>query len=110
MQRSTTSYSTQDSTYKSFQPKFKECVFDSDKEAATYFLVWVRLLSGIIRNIPGGAALENFLDHYLKRDRLTSSTRPAFLDDDDLDLGDHGDGHDGVSSSSNEEDEEVNDN
>ena len=67
MQRSTTSYSTQDSTYKSFQPKFKECVFNSDKEAATYFLVWVRLLSGIIR-ASSGTSLEAL------RSKISSTT------------------------------------
>ena len=67
----------------------------------------MRLLLGTIRNIPGGAALENFLNHYLKRDRLTSSTRPAFLDDDVLDLGDHGDGHQELHASSMADDDEV---
>ena len=106
MQRSTTSYSNQDSSYKSFQPKFKECVFDSDKDPK-YFRLWVRLLSGIIRNIPGGAALENFLDHYLKRDIYTSSTRPSFLEDEDLDLGDHGPELRPQVSSSTDDDDEI---
>ena len=62
------------------QPKFKDCVFESDKDPK-YFRVWVRLLSGIVRNIPGGAAIENFLDNYLSREKYLAMTRPAFLDD-----------------------------
>ena len=76
-------------SYKSMQPKFKDCAFDSDKDPK-YFRVWTRLLSGIIRNVPGGKPLEQFLDSYLKRDAHTSSTRPAFfLDDAALDLGEY---------------------
>ena len=106
MQRSTTSYSSHNQSHKSMQPKFKECVFDSDKDPK-YFRLWVRLLSGIIRNIPGGAALENFLDHYLKRDLHTSSTRPSFLDDDELALGDHATNGGIQASSRDEDDEEI---
>ena len=68
------------------QPRFKECRADFDKNPK-YFRTWVRLLSGIIRNIPGGEPLENFLDNFLHRDRNISSTRPAFLEHPDLDLG-----------------------
>ena len=46
------------------QPKFKDCSFDSDKNPG-YFLVWIKLISGIVRNLPGGAELEAFLDCYL---------------------------------------------
>ena len=68
------------------QPQFKECRADFDKNPK-YFRTWVRLLSGIIRNIPGGEPLENFLDNFLHCDRNISSTRPAFLEHPDLDLG-----------------------
>ena len=43
------------------QPKFKECAFDSDKNPKA-FLSWTQLLAGLVRNIPGGEALEDFLD------------------------------------------------
>ena len=61
------------------QPKFKYCVFESDKDSKS-FLTWLRLISGIIRNMLGGNDLEDFLDSYLNRGIHTSSTRPAFLD------------------------------
>ena len=34
----------------------------------------------------GGEAIENFLDHYLKRNRIQNPTRPDFLDDADLEI------------------------
>ena len=73
-------------SWQKMQPRFKECRADFDKNPK-YFRTWVRLLSGIIRNIPGGEPLENFLDNFLHRDRNISSTRPAFLEHPDLDLG-----------------------
>ena len=62
------------------QPKFKDCLFECDK-TPEYFLTWIRLISGIIRNIQGGEPLENFLDNYLQREKNTASTRPEFLND-----------------------------
>ena len=61
------------------QPKFKDCSFDSDKNVSN-FIQWTRLLSGIIRNVPGGLQLEAFLDHFLGR-RVSQATRPSFLND-----------------------------
>ena len=39
--------------YQKLQPKFKDCTFDSDKKPE-YLRTWLRLLSGIVRNIPNG--------------------------------------------------------
>lgn len=72
--------STTSSMEASMQPKFKCCVFESDKDSKS-FLTWLRLISGIIRNMLGGNDLEEFLDSYLNRGLHTSSTRPAFLGD-----------------------------
>ena len=69
------------------QPKFKDCSFDSDKNPG-YFLVWIKLISGIVRNLPGGAELEAFLDCYLLRHLVTVSTRPSFLSDPRLQIPD----------------------
>ena len=66
------------------QPKFKECAFDSDKNPKA-FLSWTQLLAGLVRNIPGGEALEDFLDEYLDRKKI-KATMPAFLQDDRLSL------------------------
>ena len=63
------------------QPKFKECLFDSDKKPA-YLRTWLRLLSGIVRNIPHGKPLELYLDNVLDRRLHEKSTRPAFLTED----------------------------
>ena len=52
--------------------KFKDCTFDSDKKPE-YLRTWLRLLSGIVRNIPHGKQIENFLDGYLQR-RLNEAT------------------------------------
>ena len=68
------------------QPKFRDCAFDSTKDP-TYFRTWLRLISGIVRTIQGGAQLEKFLDNYLLREKHVSATRPAFLDDPRLDFG-----------------------
>ena len=70
---------------RSMQPKFKECTFDGDKDPK-YFLVWVRLMSGIVKNIPFGAALENFLDMFLGREKFVHTTRPSFLEHELIDL------------------------
>ena len=64
--------------YSSLQPKFKDCSFDSAKKPE-YLLTWIRLLTGIIRNIPRGDALENFLDNFLGRKTAGRTTRPSFL-------------------------------
>ena len=70
---------------RSMQPKFKECTFDGDKDPK-YFLVWVRLMSGIVKNIPHGSALENFLDMFLGREKFVHTTRPSFLEHELIDL------------------------
>ena len=64
--------------YQKLQPKFKDCTFDSDKKPE-YLRTWLRLLSGIVRNIPHGTQLENFLDSYLQRRLNEATTRPSFL-------------------------------
>ena len=73
------SLNSSDAHARSMLPKFKDCTFESDKNPQS-FLVWIRLLSGIIRTLPGGLALERFLDNFLGRDLHVTSTRPAFLD------------------------------
>ena len=66
------------------QPKFRDCAFASDKNMNN-FAQWTKLISGIIRNITGGAPLEAFLDQFLGR-KVSQATRPSFLNDpmDDL--------------------------
>ena len=84
----------------SIQPKFKDCSFDS-KTALESFRTWIVLIAGIVRALPFGPVLENFLDFYLKREYLQSHTRPAFLDDPVLSLGrltDPSQGSDGTTS------------
>jgi len=73
-------------SWQKMQPRFKECKANFDTNPK-YFRTWVRLLSGIVRNISGGEPLEKLLDNFLHRDRNISSTRPAFLEHPDLDLG-----------------------
>ena len=77
----------------SIQPKFKECVGEFDKDPSS-FHSWVRLISGIVRNLPGGAQLEDFLDSHLGRERHASKTRPSFLEHPDLDFSDFYDASD----------------
>ena len=64
--------------YQKLQPKLKDCAFDSDKKPE-YLRTWLCLLSGIVRNIPHGKQLENFLDSYLQRRLNEATTRPSFL-------------------------------
>ena len=71
--------------HQKLQPKFKDCTFDSDKKPE-YLRTWLRLLSGIVRNIPHGKDIENFLDHYLQRRLHEATTRPAFLSEPGLQL------------------------
>ena len=47
--------------YQKLQPKFKDCMFDSDKKPE-YLSTWLRLRSGIVHNIPHSKQIENFLD------------------------------------------------
>ena len=54
------------------QPKFRDCAFASDKNANN-FAQWTKLISGIIRNITGGAPLEAFLDQFLDRKILNNT-------------------------------------
>ena len=55
-------------------------------------MVWLTLVSGVVsthgEDVSGGAPLENFLDHDLDRQKGYVSTKPAFLDDPDLQLPD----------------------
>ena len=67
-------------SYQKLQPKFKDCTLDSDKKPE-YLRTWIRLLTGIVRNIAGGKPLENFIDNVLGRREHEASTRPAFLND-----------------------------
>ena len=64
--------------YQKLQPKFKDCTFDSDKKPE-YLRTWLRLLSGIVRNIPHGKQIEHFLDCYLQHRLNEATTRPSFL-------------------------------
>jgi len=82
------------------QPKFKDCSFDSKKNPE-YLRTWLRLLSGIVRNIAGGKQLEDFLDYKLGRRHKQSNTRPAFLNDPDLQV-EAPNGDDGDSASTND--------
>ena len=70
---------------KDIAPKFKQCVFDSTKNP-NGIRDWIYMISSIIRCMFGGDAIENFLDHYLKRNRMQNPTRPEFLDDADLEI------------------------
>ena len=71
--------------FQKLQPKFKDCTFDSDKKPE-YLRTWLRLLAGIVRNIPHGKQIENFLDFYLQRQLNEAATRPAFLSEEGLQL------------------------
>ena len=82
------------------QPKFKDCSFDSKKNPE-YLRTWLRLLSGIVRNIAGGKQLEDFPDYKLGRRHKQSNTRPAFLNDPDLQV-EAPNGEDGDSASTND--------
>ena len=81
MEASSSSNPTARLDYAKLQPKFKECAFDSNKKPE-YLRTWIRLLTGIVRNIPHGKPLENFLDISLSRRLHEASTRPAFLSED----------------------------
>ena len=80
------SYASQ-KTISSLQPKFKECQLESAQGEAS-LRPWVGLISGIVRNLPDGPPLENFLDSYLKREKVSIKTQPKFLDDVELSLDD----------------------
>ena len=80
------SYSASSYDVSKFQPKFKDCTFESDKKPES-FRTWTRLLSGIVRNIKGGREIEQFLDNYLQRNVSECTTRPAFLSNPALRLG-----------------------
>ena len=69
------------------QLEFKDFVADLGRDSK-YLRTWVRLISGIIRNLVGGAALETFLDNHLDREKYTPCMRPSFLEHPDLDIGD----------------------
>ena len=90
--------------YQKLQPKFKDCTFDSDKKPE-YLRTWLRLLAGIVRNIPHGKQIENFLDYYLQRQLHEAATRPAFLSEVGLQLTAPTDSSNGVDPG--EESEEV---
>ena len=52
--------------YQKLQPKFKDCTFDSDKKPE-YLRTWLRLLSGIVRNIPNSKQIENYFRFHSNR-------------------------------------------
>ena len=64
--------------YQKLQPKFKDCTFNSDKKPE-YLRTWLRLLFGIIRNIPIGEQIQDFLDSYLQHRVNEAPTCPSFL-------------------------------
>ena len=78
---------SQEKTYSSLQPKFKDCQYDSSTGTEGVF-TWIALLTGITRNLSHGLGLENFLDYYLERELQSEKTRPKFLDDQALCLDD----------------------
>ena len=47
------------------QPKFKDCVWNSDKDPYTSFRTWLCVFGGIVANYPVGPQLERFLDLFL---------------------------------------------
>ena len=67
------------------QPKFKDCHYDSAKNSGG-LLTWMMLISNIVRNMSGGMGIEHFLDWYLKRNMKSSAVKPAFLDNEALQL------------------------
>ena len=72
------------------QPKFKDCVWESanSKCPSTTFRTCLCIFGGIIANYSVGPQLERFLDLFPKRDPQAATTRPSFLDDPRLSLGD----------------------
>ena len=80
------SYSASQYDASKFQPKFKDCAYDNEKPTRD-FRTWIKLLSGIVRNIRGGRQIELFLDFFLERNHQESSTRPSFLNNPALRLG-----------------------
>jgi hypothetical protein len=69
------------------QPKFKDCVWNSDKDPYTSFRTWLCVFGGIVANYPVGPQLERFLDLFLVRDPQAATTQPSFLSDPRLSLG-----------------------
>ena len=69
------------------QPKFKDCVWGSAKGPYTSFRTWLCIFGGIVANCAVGPQLERFLDLFLKREPQAATTRPSFLDDPRLSLG-----------------------
>ena len=68
--------------------KFKYCMWNSAKDPSTSFRTWLCIFGGIVANYAVGPQLESFLDLLLKRDPQAATTRPSFLDDPRLSLGD----------------------
>ena len=67
------------------QPKFKDCLLNSKTKA--HLRSWIKLIGGIVRNIENGHSLEDFLDHYLKRNTKECNTAPNFLQEEALQIG-----------------------
>ena len=67
-------------TASSLQPKFKDCKLDGGSNKSQ-FRSWIRLISGIVRNIPHCRDIESFLDSFLDRMSHKVNTRPSFLND-----------------------------
>ena len=72
------------------QPKFKDRVCDSAKAPYTMSSVrtWLCILGRAVANYAVGLQLERFLDLFLKHNPQAATTRPSFLDDPRLALGD----------------------
>ena len=73
------------SNHAKIQPKFKDCHFDSEKNK-TGLLTWMMLISNLVRNMSGGMGIEHFLDWYLKRNLKSQAVKPAFLENEALQL------------------------
>ena len=63
-------------------------MWNSAKDPSTSFRTWLCIFGGIVANYAVGPQLESFLDLLLKRDPQAATTRPSFLDDPRLSLGD----------------------
>jgi hypothetical protein len=75
------------------QPKFKDCVWNSDKDPYTSFRTWLCVFGGIVANYNVGPQLERFLDLFLVRDPQAATTQPSFLSDPRLSLGEPSGAH-----------------
>ena len=72
------------------QPKFKDCGWESAKDPLNTFrtMSWLCIFGEIVANYGVGPQLERFLDLFLLRDPQAATTKPSFLNDPRLSLGD----------------------